>query len=271
MSRFGRSGGFTIIELMVAMTIGLLLTVTIAQIFLGSRRTYSTNDDLSRMQENMRYAHDILNRTIRMAGYMSYPGNSSVNVEDILGVFPPGAPALAGTDGNGGSTTDVSVADSITVRYQGSGVNSATPDGVTTDCAGNPVAPGVVTTMTYSIGPDPNPPNKGIPSLLCDPGTGNPIAVVNDVENMQILYGEETSGDFSADRYVPLNSVTNMDRVMSVRIALLFRTPNQNVRSVADTSTYPLLGGTVNAPTGAEATRIRRAMTLTIALRNRSP
>lgn len=270
MSRLGRNG-FTLIELMVAMTIGLLLTVTIAQIFLGSRRTYSTNDDLSRMQENMRYTHDLLNRTIRMAGYMSYPGNSSVNVEDIVGVFPPSKPALSGTDGNGGATDDVSVPDTITVAYQGTGINSTTPDGVTTDCAGNAVPPGVVATMTYSIGPDPNPPNKGIPSLLCDPGTGNPIAVVNDVENMQILYGEETSGDFAVDKYVPLTAGVNMDRVMSVRIALLFRTPNQNVRSAPDTSAYPLLAGTVAAPSGAEATRIRRTMTMTIALRNRSP
>src|SRR5687767_1850293 len=104
--RPNRSGGFTLVELMVAVTIGLLLTVTIAQIFLGSRRTYSTTDDLARMQENMRYAHDVLNRTIRMASYMSYPGNSAVNVEDIVGQFPPGSPALNGVDGNSGSTTN---------------------------------------------------------------------------------------------------------------------------------------------------------------------
>ena len=262
-----RGAGFTMVELLVAVTIGLLLTVTIAQIFLGSRRTYSTTDDLARMQENMRFAHDVLNRTIRMAGYMSYPANSAVTVEDIVGVFAT-SPALNGVDGDGGAADKASVPDSITVAYQGTGDSAGKADGVTRDCAGTAVAPGVISTSTFTIGPDPD---TKVPSLLCSANGADPIALVSDVENMQILYGEETSGDFSTDRYGPRNSVGVMDRVMSVRIALLFRTPNLNVRSEPDKAVQKLHGGTVDAPTGEEATRIRRTMTMTIALRNRTP
>jgi type IV pilus assembly protein PilW len=259
-----RDRGFTLIELMVAMTIGLLLTVTIAQIFLGSRRTYSTNDDLSRMQENMRYTHDMLNRVVRMTGYMAYPGSSPIDIDAIKGVFPGATPALAGVDGDGGSTSAVTTPDSFTVRFQGTGSDTGVADGETTDCLGNIVSPTATSTNIFTI-------NATTKSLECDIGDGKPQVLVSDVENMQILYGEETTGDFATDKYVPRNLVANMDRVMAVRIALLFRTPNLNVRSAPDTSTYPLFAGTVPAPTGPEATRIRRTMTMTIALRNRSP
>ncbi|MGZ5145108.1 MAG: PilW family protein, partial [Burkholderiales bacterium] len=56
--------GFTLIELMVAMTIGLMLTLVVANLFLGSRATFQTTDETSRMQENIRYAYQLLTRSI---------------------------------------------------------------------------------------------------------------------------------------------------------------------------------------------------------------
>jgi type IV pilus assembly protein PilW len=266
--RSGRNLGFTLVELMVAVTIGLLLTIAVAQLFVGSRQSYATTDDMARMQENMRFTHDVLSRTARMAGYMAYPGDSAVDVEDLKGVFGPTNLALDGTDGNN-SLTDVTTPDTLIVSYQGTGDIAGTPDGATTDCQGTPIGTLATATNIYSIGPDPV---TSVPALLCrtSPG-GTDVAIITDVENMQILYGEETSGDFTADKYVPRNMVSNIDRVVSLRIALLFRTPNLNVRSTPDTTTYQLHGGTLPAKTGAEATRIRRVMTLTVALRNRSP
>jgi type IV pilus assembly protein PilW len=266
--RTRRSAGFTLVELMVALTIGLLLTVAVAQLFIGSRQSYATTDDAARMQENMRFAYDVLSRTARMAGYMAYAGDSAVDVEDLKGVFGATNLALDGTDGNN-SVTDVTTPDTLTVRYQGTGDVAGTPDGATTDCLGAPIGTLATATNIFSVGPDPL---TGFPSLLCRTSAAGPdVAIISDVENMQILYGEETSGDFTADRYVPRNMVANIDRVVSLRIALLFRTPNLNVRSTPDTTAYPLHGGTLPAKTGAEATRIRRVMTLTVALRNRSP
>jgi type IV pilus assembly protein PilW len=264
--------GFTLIELMVAVTIGLLLTVAIAQLFIGSRRSYATSDDLSRMQENMRYAHDVLSRTIRMSGYMSAPTRFSVDTDSYLGVFAAGNNALTGTDGNAGSSlTTVTNPDTLTVRYQGTSDAAGVADGVTVDCTGQPVAADVISTNIFSIVKD-VPTNKS--SLVCQTVAGGAVTVlVEDVENMQILYGEEKNGDFTADAYVPADLVADMNRVVSLRIALLFRTANLRVRSDPDTNTYKMHGGTVAAPTavGDENTRIRRVMTATIALRNRTP
>ena len=72
-----RERGFTLVEIMVSLTIGLLLTVAIASLFVNSRRTYATTEDLSRMQENIRYTYQELTRAMHLAGYKSSPNVSS--------------------------------------------------------------------------------------------------------------------------------------------------------------------------------------------------
>ncbi|SFM00579.1 PilW family protein [Nitrosomonas communis] len=73
--------GFTLIEIMVAMTIGLLLMGGVITILISSHQTYRVNDALARIQENARYAFHILSKDIRMAGYSGCAGNdvSTVN------------------------------------------------------------------------------------------------------------------------------------------------------------------------------------------------
>lgn len=61
--------GYSIVELMVALTIGLIILTGVAAIFGGSRSTNQTNEGLARLQENARFAMDYMNREIRMAGY----------------------------------------------------------------------------------------------------------------------------------------------------------------------------------------------------------
>lgn len=62
--------GFTIIELMVAITISALILGVLTQVYIGARASYRMSEALSRMQENGRYAMDFLARDIRLAGYM---------------------------------------------------------------------------------------------------------------------------------------------------------------------------------------------------------
>jgi type IV pilus assembly protein PilW len=66
----GRHGGFTVIELMVAMVISLLLLGGVVTIFVSSKGTYERVERLSRTQEAGRFALDAIVRDIRSAGYM---------------------------------------------------------------------------------------------------------------------------------------------------------------------------------------------------------
>ena len=61
--------GLTLVELMIAMGLGLFLLAGAIQVLMTSKQTYQLNSDLSWMQENARYAIDALTRDIRMAGY----------------------------------------------------------------------------------------------------------------------------------------------------------------------------------------------------------
>jgi type IV pilus assembly protein PilW len=253
-----RQSGFSLIELMIAMTLGLILTVIIGNVFLGAKESYRTTEDLSRLQENARFAVTHLGRIIRMASYVSNPVNIAAT---RAATFPPLAPAITGTEGGG------TVSDDITVRYQGSGTPA---DGTVFDCQGNAIQGIDLAVARFHIAPSTD--GSGETSLFCDNtgtvGAANAdIELVTGVENMQILYGEDTDGDGTANRYLDQGSVASMDNVVSVRIALLLRTRNP-VASGLDTRVYNLLGTNVG-PMNDQ--RTRRLYTATIALRNRTP
>lgn len=61
--------GFSLLELMVAVTISLMLLMGVVALFVSSRASYETTEKLSRIQENGRYALDQISNDIRAAGY----------------------------------------------------------------------------------------------------------------------------------------------------------------------------------------------------------
>ncbi|MDP2265940.1 MAG: PilW family protein [Thiobacillus sp.] len=81
--------GFSLVELMVASTIGLILLGGIGYVLLGSRQTFRTQDDFSRIQENVRYALDQVGVDVRMAGYAG-----CLNLASIDPANPGAAPAI---------------------------------------------------------------------------------------------------------------------------------------------------------------------------------
>lgn len=60
--------GLSLVELMVALLLGLLLTAGLVQLFGTSRLTFQTSDASARVQENGRFAMELLKRDLRMAG-----------------------------------------------------------------------------------------------------------------------------------------------------------------------------------------------------------
>ena len=77
--------GFTLVELMVSVVLGMILINGVIQVFLSNKQTYQVTEGLSRMQENARFALDILVRDMRMIGYMgcSNLNMPMVNVVDL--------------------------------------------------------------------------------------------------------------------------------------------------------------------------------------------
>src|SRR3989440_662322 len=68
-SVLSRAAGLTLVELLVAMTIGAVLIFGATQVYVDSRKAYAVNETTARLQENSRYALSVLEPDIRMSGY----------------------------------------------------------------------------------------------------------------------------------------------------------------------------------------------------------
>jgi type IV pilus assembly protein PilW len=79
-----RQHGMTLIELMVAMSIGLFLTGGALYIYSQSKNTYRASDSLSRLQESARFALDTIEPDIRLARYWG------LNAEPAMVTVPAG-------------------------------------------------------------------------------------------------------------------------------------------------------------------------------------
>jgi type IV pilus assembly protein PilW len=64
-----RARGFSLVELMVAITLSLLLLTGVVAIFSSSRASYESNDQLSRIQETGRFAIEVISKHVRGAGF----------------------------------------------------------------------------------------------------------------------------------------------------------------------------------------------------------
>jgi type IV pilus assembly protein PilW len=60
--------GFSLIELMIAMLLGLLVVAAAGGVFISNKRVYNATETMGRIQENTRVAFELMSRDIREAG-----------------------------------------------------------------------------------------------------------------------------------------------------------------------------------------------------------
>lgn len=78
--------GFSLIELMIAMVLGLFIIGGVIVVFIGSSQSFSSNESLSRVQENGRFALELIARDLRNVGY------KGACYEDVVSVLNTGDP-----------------------------------------------------------------------------------------------------------------------------------------------------------------------------------
>jgi type IV pilus assembly protein PilW len=260
--------GLSLVELMVAITLGLLIVAVIGQLFLGSKQTYRTQDGAARLQESARYALGLLTREFRLARYHPTDPNAAFAALAHIG---------------GQNDIGFSASDEMTVRYYGRDNSAGTAaDGSIFDCLGASAkrTTDLVVDRFY-IAQDAA--NNNEPSLFCDntdDAVNNGQPLIAGVESMQMLFGEDTDSDGAPNRFRPAN-IVNMNNVVTVRVSMLLRTTTQNVATQADSKLYNHFGESY-APGDAAPSDdagsvfdpvndllIRRLFTTAIALRNK--
>lgn len=247
--------GATLVELMVAVTIGLLVTLVVSQAYLAGSSTQSAQSGLTRLQESGRFGLLLLSNEIAKAGFRdtspippNFPGRN---------FGPNGTASLNGTllnliDGSDGGPSDpvnsTFPSDAIRVSFYGENdptVTTDTPDGRVLDCLGNAVSRDTLVIETLSIAKDPA--NNNEPSLACQvvyvagaggaPGCAggatcgvgsSPVPLIPGVESMQVLYGVDSDRDGVANYFVPAGALLSSDwpNVVGVRVSLVVRSPS---------------------------------------------
>lgn len=115
-----KAAGFSLIELMIAMMLGLLVLGAAVAIFQSNQRTFGANEGLNRVQENARAAYEMLTLDARSSG-----SSACSNEARVLGSDASSAAFRAPLGGSASQFTTVS-ADDVSYR-----VNGATPNSVT--------------------------------------------------------------------------------------------------------------------------------------------
>ncbi len=244
--------GLSLVELMIALTIGLVLLLVVGTVFTSSRQAFRMQEDNARIQESGRFALEIIGRNIKQSGHVEIPfTGTKVAFSGI---------AINGADGASGA------ADTITLQYDGAvGDRECTFGTQVTDAdvtAGNNIIQAhfnldTANTQLRCAG--------DIAAIPAAPGA-SPVGsvLVENIEDLQILYGIDTTVDQSANQYVA--SPADWTQVVTARVCVLVRSEKTNV-VVSETATYfDCNGAAVAVPADR---RLRRAFTEIFNLRNR--
>lgn len=84
MDHLKKQKGLSLVELMVAIVLGLILVAGVIELFVNNRQVYRVQDAQSRLQENGRYAIKVLTQSIERAGYLGCATRSALNINNIL-------------------------------------------------------------------------------------------------------------------------------------------------------------------------------------------
>ena len=186
-----KQGGMSLIELMIAITLSLFIVAALISLFVNSKQNYRLNENMSRLQENARFAVSFIARDLRMADYRNC-------VTDVRR-----ADALTGE-----TATGVNDSDSVTIIWQSNacGATSST----------------VTTVYTIKEG------DSGNPALFRSVN-GVDEELVEGIQSLSFSYGQDTDNDDVPNYFVDAASVTDMAQAVSVRVTLIARTLESNL------------------------------------------
>jgi type IV pilus assembly protein PilW len=212
--------GFTLVELMVSVTIAVFLIGGALAIVGRTRSTFVAQNQLAQLQDNERLALTLMTEVIESGGYFPAPqtNQASTMLPPVTGKFVAGQ-AIYGTS--------VAPGDQVSVRFA-----TATPD-IVYGCTGvqsSTAAPDTYTNV-FSVQLTPT------PQLMCTftnaAGTIGPVALVNGVTNLVVLYGvrkSTTNTGSCTDTYLTATQVGasaggDWLNVCSVKVKITFANP----------------------------------------------
>ncbi|WP_084383489.1 PilW family protein [Hydrogenophaga flava] len=209
--------GLSLVELMVALTIGLFLMGAVGIIYVNTATTSRGSTLESQMNEDAALALELLQQQIRLAGFSNvdasgnrlFPGQAirgcdgDADATDVGSAFDDNDAAFSALACNDGGTRP----DAFAVRYEASLLNSQAVNDAGVQRPGNcahegitawnalaegasSATPMLLADNRYYIKNDEN--NENAPTLYCQgrtgAGFGNETALIPNIEDMQVQY-----------------------------------------------------------------------------------
>ncbi|MBK8971950.1 MAG: PilW family protein [Hahellaceae bacterium] len=237
----GRQWGLSLIELMVALVVSLILLGGLVQLVVTNKQTYNFQQSQALNQENSRYSFFYLETILNKAGYRAAPQDG---IDVVFGQASADANCSAFVKGQ-------VVASSLAgtgacIRYQRAASGEL-------DCAGAAVAAATpfVTRVYY---------NSAGKSLMCGAQGATAVALVENVEGVQVSYGIDTGSSNLSFVSTP----SDWTDVRAIRFAVLTASESQ-VLDAPQNYTFPLMAAT--ATTAADRRAYRSTMK-TVQIRN---
>lgn len=201
--------GFSLVELMVAITIALFIALGLSVLYMNMKTTFNSQDQMSQLQDGQRLAATMLTTTVQSAAYFPNPLATTLVVALPTTTVPnlDGTTFAAGQGISGTSSATASGSDTVDVRYQ-----TATGDGLM-NCRGGTNTSGAAQIWVNSFAVNAN--NE----LTCAVNGGTPVALVGNVAQMTVLYGVDTDGDGFTDTYLSAATVTSANLWANVHTA----------------------------------------------------
>jgi type IV pilus assembly protein PilW len=297
--RRARMLGVSLIELMTALVIGLLLVAGALTVYMQSRNSYRTTDTAARMQETARYAFDVLEPDVRLAGFWGMKkgpaavtdvvpfGSVTGNCGNVDGWLGDATKYVGGFDSSWGgmvctptsgwtlaANTDVllvrrasaetSAVDTNKIQVQSNRAQASVFTGATPPSGYGSGAAAETRDMVMNVYYIATSGNQV--SLRRKALRGKTMVdeeVIPDVQNMQVQYGIDADGDGAAEKYVNAGGVGTAT-VVSARIWLLIRSGTDE-QGFTNSTNYQFANVNIAAPNDK---RRRILMSKTIQIRN---
>lgn len=197
--------GFSLVELMVALTVSLLLLAGVLQILLSNRESFDAQRATARVQENARLAEFVLEHAIAHAGYYTELGDSREAVFPAETTAPAyekaGAVIAAASD-----TQEKN--DTLRLRFQArGGVRDCRGDDVGSSTAAQQVDLAFYVNASHS--------------LICRIVGGDSQPIAENVDRFEVSYGLDTDAVPGVDQYRSTIDGTQALQVRSIRVQLL--------------------------------------------------
>jgi len=228
-----KNGGFSLIELLIGITIGLFLLAGLLTFFGQNRAAYSYQQSQSGQQDSERLANIVFTNVLQQAGFSEMTNQRILNRASL---FPAGGPfadgqAVVGTEATatvsliGGGTQTVAN-DSIAIRFW---------DGVgIIDCIGNAAPAGAMSVVLFSVdGVNLNCRTDGGAAQPLMGDDQGPLAQQIRMLGMAVAYGLDTNGDESIDSFQRAGGVTDWNQVRIAEIQLIIQSGTRPPESLS--------------------------------------